>query len=191
MINPYIQIINYNEQDLNKYLEEIGVADIFKPLLKEFSDKALFKGAVKFILYAYSLESEVLHTFGNSWVTVYKKIYEKSGLPDNENTFDAVANLKSAEVRETIDLWIAFQNNEALVEYTNARDLRRHCLQQSQIADKIKERMEAIKYAKELLGIMDDAKSRFVENYEILKPSITALKKSKSKNTLGPQDFAN
>jgi len=190
MINPYLKIISYDKPNLQKYLEEIGLSDIFKPLLKDFSDDALFKGAVKFVLYAYSLESEVLHTFGNSWVAVYKKIYEKSGLPDNENTFDAIANLKSAEVRETIDLWLLFQNNEAFAEYTNARDLRRYCLQQSQTADKIKEKMEALKTAGELLKMMEEAKSRFVENYDILKPPITALKKSNQKNTLGPQDFA-
>lgn len=190
MINPYVEIINYEKADLKEYLAKIGLSDIFKPLLKEFKDATLFKGVVKFILYGYSLESEVLHTFGNSWITVYKKIYEKSGLPDNENTFDSVANLKSAEVRECIDLWLAFQNSEALAEYTNARDLRKYCLQQSQTADKTKDRVEAMKYAKELLAMMEDAKGRFVENYDILKPSLTALKKEKQKNTLGPQNFA-
>lgn len=190
MINPYLSILQYDKPDLKEYMANIGVLDVFKPLLKEFSDITLFRGAVKFILFGYSIESEVLHTFGNSWITVYKKIYEKAGLPDNENTFDAIANLKSGEVREAIDNWLSFSNNEAMVEYTNARDLRRYCLQQSQTADKTKERMEALKYAKELLTIMEDAKSRFVENYDILKPSVTALKKEKQKNTLGPQDFA-
>ena len=189
MINPYSKILEYDKPDLKNYLESIGI-DCFKPLLKEFSDQTLFRGAVRFIILAYSLESEVLHTFGNSWITVYKTIYEKAGLPDNDNTFDAIANLKSGEVREAIDNWILLQNNEAWEEYIKARDLRRHCLQQSQTADKTKERMEAIKYAKELLTIMEESKSRFVENYEILKPSLNALKKEKQKNTLGPQDYA-
>ena len=190
MINPYLEIIKH-EGDLKDLINKIGLVDVFKPLLKEFSDVTLFRGAVKFILMAYSLESEVLHTYGNSWITVYKTIYEKAGLPDNENTFDAIANLKSGDVREAIDNWISFQNSEPWEEYIKARDLRRHCLQQSQTADKTKERMEAIKYAKELLLIMEESKSRFVENYEILKPSLNALKKEKQKNTLGPQDFAN
>lgn len=190
MINPYSQIISYNKPDLKDYLAGIGI-DAFKPLLKEFSDPTLFRGAVKFILYGYSLESEVLHTYGNSWITIYRTIYEKAGLPDNDNVFDAIANLKSSEVREAIDNWLAFQNNEALVEYTNARDLRRYCLQQSQTADKTKERVDAMKYAKECQAMMEDAKSRFVENYDHLKPSLNALKKEKQKNTLGPQDFAN
>lgn len=190
MINPYLKILEYDKPDLKEYLEGIGLLDVFKPLLKEFSDQTLFRGAVKFICMAYSLESEVLHTFGNSWITVYRKIYEKAGLPDNENTFDAIANLKSVEVREAIDNWISYQNSEALEDYLKARDLRKHCLQQSQTADKTKERIDAIKYAKELLTIMEEAKSRFVENYDVLKPSLNALKKEKQKNTLGPQNFA-
>jgi len=190
MINPYIAIINYDKPDLQAYLEKIGILYIFKPLLKEFKDPTLFRGAVKFVLYAYSLESEVLHTFGNSWVTVYKTVYEKAGLPDNDNTFDAIANLKSADVREAIELWLSYQNNEAFADYTNARDLRKHCLQVSQTGDKLKERMDAIKYGKELLGMMEEAKAKFVENYEILKPSLNALKKEKTKATLGPQDYA-
>lgn len=190
MINPYIQILNYDKPDLKEYLYSIGLFDIFKPLLKEFGDPTLFKGAVKFILYGYSLQSEVLHTFGNSWVTVSKIIYEKSGLPDNDNTFDSIANLKSAEIREAIDNWLSLQNNEALVEYTNARDLRKHCLQQSQTAEKTKERIDALKYAGELLKMMEDTKSKFVENYDQLKAPMFALKKEKQKATLGPQDYA-
>lgn len=189
MINPYTSILAYDKPDLKDYLASIGI-DAFKPLLKEFSDPTLFRGAVKFILYAYSLESEVLQTFGTSWITLHKQIYEKAGLPDNENVFDAIANLKSVDVREAIDNWLNFQEHEAFIEYCKARDLRRHCLEQSQTADKIKERMDAMKYAKELLTIMEESKSRFVENYEILKPSLNALKKEKQKNTLGPQNFA-
>jgi len=189
LINPYLKILQYDKPDLKDYLDTIGI-DAFKPLLKEFSDPTLFRGAVKFILYAYSLESEVLHTFGNSWVTVYKTIYEKAGLPDNENTFDAIANLKSGEVREAIDNWLAFQENEAFTEYTKARDLRRYCLGQSQSADKTKDRVEAMKYAKDLLAIMEDSKSKFVANYEIMKAPLNALKKEKQSNTLGPQHYA-
>lgn len=116
MINPYSKILEC-EGDLKELLNKIGLVDVFKPLLKEFSDVTLFRGAVRFIVLAYSLESEVLHTFGNSWITVYKTIYEKTGLPDNENTFDAIANLKSGDVRDAIDNWISFQNSEAWEEY--------------------------------------------------------------------------
>lgn len=189
MINPYTQIINYDKPDLKEYLAKIGMIDIFKPLLKDFKDVTLFKGTVKFILLSYSIESEVLHSTGISWIMMSKIIYEKAGLPDNDDIFDKVANLKNDSVREAIENWLSFQNNEHFVEYTNARDLRKHCLQQSQSADKTKERVDAMKHAKELRLIMDEAKAGFVENYENLKPPVQALK-AKQKTTLGPQDYA-
>lgn len=187
MINPYNSIIGYSKSNLKEHLDKIGVLGIFEPLLKTY-DGPVFIGVVKFILYSYSLESELLHTGGTSWIGLQRSIFEKCDLPDH--AFDEVANLKSPEVRESIELWLAYQNNEAFVEYTNARDLRRYCLQQSQTADKTKERVDAMKYAKECQAMMEDAKSRFVENYDHLKPSLNALKKEKQKNTLGPQDYA-
>lgn len=187
MINPYIEIVNH-EGDLLKFLNKIGMIDTFKPLLKEFGS-VIFPGAVKFVLYAYSVESEVLHATGITWETMAKVIYQKSGLPNNEELFDRIANLKDVTIQEVITKWLDFQNNENFTDYINARDLRKHCLQVSKNADKMKDRMEAVKNAKECLQMMEEAKSKFVENYDIMKPSLSALKKAK-KNTLGPQDYA-
>jgi len=190
MINPYLKILEYDKPDLKDYLAKIELLYIFKPLLKDFKDVTLFRGTVNFILLGYSLESEVLHSTGITWLQMSKIIYEKAGLPDNEDIFDKVANLKSDAVREAIDNWVSFQDNENFAEYTNSRDLRKHCLQQSQTAEKTKDRVEAMRYAKELLVTMEESKGKFVENYEILKPSLNALKKAKQKNTLGPQNYA-
>ncbi len=187
MVNPYTQIINYDKPDLASHLEKIELLHIFKPLLNEFEGK-IFNGAVKFIVYAYSLESEVLHSTGLTWNEMAKVIYQKSGLPNDDEIFDKIANLKDATVQEVIDKWIEFQNSEPFADYINARDLRKHCIQTSKTADKIKERMEAVKYAAELLNMMNEAKAKFIENYDAMKPSLTALKKEKK--TLGPQDYA-
>lgn len=190
MITVFSNIIGYDKPDLKEYLGKIEVLNIFKPLLKEFTDITLFRGAVKFILYSYSIESEVLHSTGITWLQMAKVIYEKSGLPDNEDIFDKIANLKSDGIRESIELWLQFQNNEAFVQYTHARDLRKKCLQDSQSAEKLKERMDAMAYSKELLKMMEETKSGFLENVEILKPSIDALRKVNRKNTLSINDFA-
>lgn len=192
MINIYSSILSYNKADLKEYLGKLGVLYIFKPLVKEFKDITMFRGVVHFILYAYSLESEVLHTSGNSWISVYKIIYEKSGLPDNEDVFNKIAEMKSEGVREAIELYLQYQSNESFIQYAYARDLRKRCLQDSQSAEKLKDRMEALEYSKELLLMMDDAKAGFIENNDLLKPSIDALKKAtpKKKETLGPQHYA-
>lgn len=189
MINIYHSIVSYQKDDFKEHLNRIGVLDIFNPLSKEFEGK-IFNGVVRFILYGYSVESEILHSTGISWIVMAKIIYEKCELPNDDEYFQKIANLKSESVKDVIEKWLSAQNSESFVEYTNARDLRRYCLQQSQTADKTKERVDAMKYAKECQAMMEDAKSRFVENYDHLKPSLNALKKEKQKNTLGPQDYA-
>lgn len=190
MISLYNSIINYSQQDLKTHLNNLGVSHIFEELSVDF-DEHLFAGVVKYILFGYSLDSEVLHSTGISWSQMSKIIYEKSGLPNDSEIYDKVSNLKSDKVKDAIEKWVSLQESENFTEYVNARDLRRYCLQQSQTADKIKERMDAMKYAKELLVIMEDSKSKFVANYEIMKAPLAALKKEKQKNTLGPQDYAN
>jgi len=188
MIIPFVEITTYSGTDLPGFLKERELWETFEPLFKEFGS-VTFPGAVKFVLYAYSIESEVLHATGITWETMAKVIYQKSGLPSDEELFDRIANLKDATVQEVITKWLDFQNNENFTDYINARDLRKHCLQVSKNADRMKDRMEGVKNAKECLQMMEEAKSKFVENYDSMKPSMGALKKAK-KNTLGPQDYA-
>jgi hypothetical protein len=191
MITPYSSIINYDKPDLKEYLAKIELLDIFKPLLKEFKDITLFRGAVKFILYAYSLESEVLHSNGITWLQMVKIVYEKSGLPDNVDIFDKVSNFKSEGLRESVENWLQFQDSESFTQYCHYRDLRKQCLQTSTSADKLKDRMDALVYSKELLKMMEETKSGFIENYESLKPSVNAfIKTAKRKNTLSINDYA-
>lgn len=188
MISPFFEITNHSSNNLQSFLKERELWEIFEPILKEFGE-AIFPGVVKFILYGYSIESEVLHSTGITWETMSKVIYQKAKLPNNEDLFERIANLKDATVQDVITKWLDFQNNENFTDYINARDLRKHCLQVSKNADRMKDRMEAVKNAKECLQMMEEAKSKFVENYDIMKPSLSALKKAK-KNTLGPQDYA-
>lgn len=190
MISPYTAILNYTKDDLKDYLGQIELLTVFQPIVREFKDAAIFRGVLKFILYSYSLESEVIHSIGTSWIGMSKIIYDKAALPDNEDIFDKVANLKNGAVQEAIENWLNFQNNEAWTQYCHYRDVRKQCLQDSRTAEKLKDRRDAMIYSKELLGLMDEAKASFVENSEILKPSIQEFKKVTGKKTLGIQDYA-
>lgn len=190
MISAYTSIINYTKDDLKEHLGKIELLTVFQPIVREFKDLLIFRGVLKFIVYSYSLESEVIHSIGTSWLGMSKIIYDKSGLPDNEDIFDKVANLKSPGVQEAIENWLNHQNSEVFTQYCHYRDLRKQCLIDSRTADKLKDRRDAIIYSKELLGLMDEAKASFIENSELLKPSIQEFKKASGKKTLGIQDYA-
>lgn len=203
MLNPYSSLIKYDEGDdfFDEHLKKMQLFDIFKELLSEFPDKKAFKGVVLFVLYGYSVESEMLMTTGLSWAKLSDNIFEKAGL--EVKYYDQVAGLESDSVRSVIDKWLAYQNNEQFTQYITYRDLRAQFLaaslfplpktkQKQKVTDegaveteadfsKMKTLVEAKFLAatnsNELLKMMEDAKQKFIQTQPRLKTSVSALNK--------------
>jgi hypothetical protein len=199
MIAPYNSIIKSEEVDFKDYLKKIHLFSIFKSLAEEFSDSELFKGVVVFIAYGFSIESDMLLTQGYTWDLICKRVYEKSGLPDNEELFDQVANLKSDSVRESIENWLRFQNDDNFTNFTHYRDLRRQFLALSLSDMKkatgeidIEAKMKAAVYSKDLLKMMEDARETFIQNHPKLRGAVEAVNKVNNniKNSRGPGSYA-
>lgn len=184
MINQYSQIINSrDEEDFQETLTKIHLMEIFKCLLDEFPDAKTFKKVVQFVVWGYSPESEMLFVQGLSWDKLSKKIFDKSCL--DECYFEQVALLKSENVQSAIHRWLRFSNDENFTQWATYRDLRRQMLSYSLSEMKktsgeidINAKMDAAKYSKELLVMMDDALQTFVQNHPKLKSSISALDKA-------------
>lgn len=202
MISAYHEIIKSEEEDFEEYLRKLYLIDIFKPILEEFPDKELFKGIVKFILWGYSMESDVLMTQGNTWGQLSEFIYEKSELPDDRDKSDgvyvAVSKLESHSVREAIERWLQLQNNDSWTQYIHFRDLRKQFLGLSLSDMKkstgeidIEAKMKAAIYSKELLKMMEDARDGFIQNHPKLRASVEAVNKvSKNKNSRSAGSYA-
>jgi hypothetical protein len=195
MINAYHSLIKSEEEDFEEYLRKLYLIDIFKPLLEEFSDKGLFKGVVKFILWGYSMESDMLMTQGNTWANVSEEIYQKAELPDDRNIeeneleeksiYRMVCKLKSFAVRETIERWLNFQNNDNWTQFCHFRDLRKQFLELSLSYLKksggeidIEAKMKAATYSKDLLRMMEDARDGFIQNHPKLRSGVEAVNKA-------------
>lgn len=187
MISPYHEIIHHDEDDFEDFLTKIHLIGIFKGILEEFSDADLFKGIVKFIVWGYSIHSDYLNTTGNTWGKVSEYIFQKSALPrgQNDEIFEAVAKLRSAAVRDAIERWLQFQNDDAFSQYIHYRDLRREFLALS-LSGMLKStgeidveaKMKAALYSRDLLKMMEDAKDTFIQNSPKLKGSIEALNRA-------------
>lgn len=202
MINPYYSIITTDEVDFEDFLRKLNLFEIFKPILEEFPDVELFKGIVKFIAWGFSLDSDMLNTIGNSWGKVCELIYQKAGLPydkeEKDSIYNSVANLKSDAVRDAIERWLRFQNDEHWTQFIHYRDLRRQMLSAS--LEELKKasgevdytaKMDCAKYSKELLQMMDDAKETFIQNNSKLKGSVEAINKvNKETFTRSPSNYA-
>lgn len=193
MISAYNSITKSNDEDFEEYLSRIHLIGIFKVILEEFPDRDLFKGIVKFIAWGYSTESDYLNTSGNTWSKVAPYIYENTGLPEGEDNdvYQATVFLKSPSVREAVERWLNFQNNEPWIQYTHYRDLRREFLSLSLSDMKkstgeidVEAKMKAAMYSKDLLKMMEDAKETFIQNHPKLKGSVEAVGKANSKDNM-------
>lgn len=203
MIAPYQVLVKQDEEDFEEYLRKVHLFDIFKPLLEEFGDIELFKGVVKFIALGFSIDSDQLHTQGNTWGNVVEVIYENSGLPDDREQKDGIYNsvclLQSDNVLDSIERWLRHQNSENWTQYIHYRDLRRQFLSLSLSDMKkatgeidIEAKMKAAIYSKDLLKMMEDAREGFIQNHPKLKGSVEAFNKASNntKNSRSPGSYA-
>jgi hypothetical protein len=196
MINPYKSVLTYEGDNFEDYLTKIHLIDIFMPVIKAFPEKHIYKAIINFIVWGYSIDSEMLSAAGNSWSKVSPEIFNKTGLSDQ--FYEDVCLIKSPEIQTSIQKWLQFQNDENFTQFVTYRDLRRQFLHLSLSEMKkntgeidIKAKMDAAVYSKDLYKMMEDAKQAFIQNSPKLKASIDALNKAvKTSNTVGPQTFA-
>lgn len=198
MVNAYSAIINYSNEDdaFDEFLKKKYLFEIFKGLLIEFPDVKIFTGVVKYILWAFSLESDMLIMNGETFDKTSQRIFKKTGLP--ERLYDDVALLKSESVQYTIEEWLKFQNHEEFTNYCNYRELRREMLSSS-IGSILKstgeqdfeQKMKNAIHAQELLEMMKESLAKYVQNSPKLKNSIKAFGVTVNRNTATVEDFLN
>jgi hypothetical protein len=214
MISPYHAIVQYDEGDefFDEHLKKIYLFDVFKDLCNDYKDPKVLRGVVLFILWGYSIDSDMLSTNHQTWTSLSKKIFDRTGL-DKEH-FEDVANLENDNVRAAIDRWVEFQNNEHWTQYITYRDLRKQFLSAALVpfpksttkmvdGELVKEdadysKMKSLVEAKQLCAInsdellkrMEDAKGRFIRNHPKLKLTVGELNKvTQQKTTLSTEEI--
>lgn len=214
MISAYQDIISYADEDdfFEGHLKKMHILDIFKGLLDEFTEPDIFRGVVWFIVWGYSIQSDMLQTSGLTWEKLSKKIFDKTGLPTSH--FSRVAGLESESVRDSIDRWLMLSNDENWTQYITYRDLRRQFLSASlmplpktkfktpdktmkeedgglemevdmaKLKSMVESKMLCATNSEQLLKMMESAKERFIQTQPRLKLSVSELNKvNHSKST--------
>lgn len=183
-----------DEFDFIEYLKKAGAYDAFSSVFEYYDDIIMAIKMVKFIAFAYTPDSELLPEKASTWEKVAKHIFNVVDIPSE--FYDDVVNLKNEAVREAAHEWLRFQNDDNWTNYVTFRDLRfqmiKHSLSDVKKGEEvdIKSKMDAAKYAKELLEMMDATKNNFVQASPKIKSSVEALQNAKVKDTIGPQHFA-
>lgn len=199
MINPYQCIVDYEGDDdsFDEYLQEVHIFSIFEGLLTEFSEKKIFKGVVRYIVWAYSPESNMLLLNGETFEKTSDRIFKKTGLPND--LYDAVALIKSEIVQAAIQRWLKFLNEEEYTNYVHFRDLRREMLASS-IGSIVKstseqdyeQKMKNAVHARELLEMMKEALQKYIQNSPKMKKGMNYFDNViVTKNTASVEDFLN
>lgn len=197
MVNAFDSIVRLDEKaDFKEYIEKLYLYNIFKPVFDEYPDIETSRLVIKFILYGFSMESDMLMTAGNIWEKIAKNIFTKLCLPDE--LYEDVCLLKNVSVQMSMQRWVQFNNEENWSNFVTFRELRRQFislslsdLKKSSGEIDIQAKMDAATYARDLLKMMEDSRMSFIMNNPKLKGSVDALNKSmKQKETLGPQNYA-
>jgi len=200
MTNIYNTLASEKEDEFDfiAYLNKVEAYCIFKPVFEDekFQDITLAVKVLKFIVLAYSPDSDLLMEKGGTWDKLAKTIFTRVDIPSE--LFEEVWHLKNEAVRQSIQNWVEFLNDDNWTNYITFRNLRSqmitHSLSDIKKGDEldIKSKMDAAKYAKELLEMMDAIKNNFIQAAPQLKSSMEALKKANiKKETTGPQHYAN
>ena len=185
MIHPYQQLVNYEGNDLKDYLNKIYLLSIFSAVVEQYPND--YKGVVKYILYAYSIDSDML-LIGEEWSKACPRIFKHTLLP--QDLYEDVALLKSSSVLSVIEKWLKFQNDENFTNYCHFRDLRFQMLQSS-LSNILKntgeidyeQKMKNSIHSKELLAMMKESIDSFIQNHPIMKESIKAFNKANNMNS--------
>lgn len=195
MISAYNSLITYNGSEWEDYLEKITLYDIFKELLKAYPDKTDFTCGVKYILYTYSVDSEMI-VLGSDWQKNKQKIFEACMFRPKKEFYEAFVHLNNPAVLSTIEKWLDFQDEALFKQLSLLKDL----LVQMQIASvstifkstgeiDYDAKMHCAQYSLDLRKMIKDLESELIQTSGKLKDAVKEYKESKNKKSFGLETF--
>lgn len=196
MISAYNSLVNHSGNDWDDYLEKLCLIDIFKDLLKEYPDKADFTCVVKYILYAYSVESEML-ILGADWTKTKRRIFEKASIKPQAKFYQDLVLLKNRAVLITIQRWLEFQDMDVFTQLQILKDLRAEmqltCLTDIKKASgeiDFTQKFLNAQYSNDLKKMIKDLESELIQTSAKLKDSVKEFRGAKrNAGTFGLESF--
>ena len=185
-----VDLTTYSGEDWDFYLKDILMYDIFEKVCKEYRGEKL-TGIIRYIVMCYSLDSNKISLNGD-WLSTKKKVFNLNNL--SADLFDEIVMLKSDSVRNSIILWLNYQNessfdswamlNDLIIEIRMAANsnLRKGITKDN--IDGVPDYDAKIKCAESVLDLIikkDEFEQRFIQNNEKLRVAYTEISASSSK----------
>lgn len=197
MTIPYTDITTYEGSDMDDFLTKIRLVHIFESVFKEYPDKSISKLVIRYIVYAYSVNSEMI-IFGDAWLKNKQRILEACYLPPEKRYYEDLVHLKSDGVKEAIRRWIDHQDNDTWTELCMLKDLRVQ-MQLAATSDITKssgeidydQKFKNAKYSNDLSQMIKDKEAELIQNNPQLKEAVKEFRQHKvEKVTIGAEHFA-
>lgn len=186
MVIPTNDLINYEGNDWQQYLNKLCLYDIFKDLCEEFgSDKEMLTGLMRYIVWAYSIDSNKI-VLRQEWMANKKRIFKVASLPILME--EDVVYLKNKTILYTIKKWLTSQNEENYSTYSMLNDLIMELRVASNSPIKkstgeidYKTKVECAESVIELLAKKAEIEQKFIQNNDKLKEAYKEVSHLNSK----------
>lgn len=196
MISPYQSLITYQQDEWEDYLSRCLLIDIFRPVIEEYPDKQVLKCVIRYITYAYTLQSDKI-VIGKDWLENKKEIFEYVQVHPMLDLYDDLVLLKNRAVVETVHLWLKFQDNESFAQLKVLKDLRTE-MQVSALTRILKSSGEVdydqkyrnANYAGDLRAKIKELEAELVQNDKNMKEAVKEVRAAKSRYNVSPETFS-
>lgn len=195
MISAYNSLVTYSGDQWEDYLYKMCLYDIFKDLIKEYPDKDDFTAIIRYIVMAYSVESDAI-VIGSDWLKNKQRIFEKCDINKNSRLYVDLVHLKSKVILDTIHKWLEFCDNDLGTQLQILKDLRVEmqitCLTDIKKASgevDFDQKFKNAQYSIDLKKMIKDLESELIQTSVKLKDSIKEYKEAKKKNSFGLETF--
>lgn len=188
MIIPTSDIINYEGNDWQEYLDKMCLYDIFKDLVEEYgSDVDVLTGLIRYIVWTYSIDSSKI-VLRQEWLSNKKRIFKAARLPvsmeqdvvflENKTILYCAKRWLNAQNEENYSVWCML--NDLIVEMRVAANMP---IKKSTQEIDYKTKMDCATYVIELQVKKAEVEQKFIQNNEKLKEAYKEVSHLNGKQT--------
>jgi len=196
MIQPYSEIISYEEDNWQEFLEKICLIDIFLPVTKAYPDVQTLKCVIRYIVYSYSRHSDKV-VLDMEWQKNKQRIFEFVMAKPEKGLYEDLVLLKNENVIDCVLRWLDHQDNDTWRMLCVLKDLRLE-MQLSAVSKILKSSGEIdysqkflnAEYAIKLKQMIKDLESELIQNDAKLKEAVKEVNIKKTKDRLHVEGFA-
>lgn len=196
MINAFNSLTEYKFEDWEQYLDNLMLYEIFEDVIKAYPNKSHLKTVIRYILYAYSVESDKVQ-IGADWEDNKKRIYDFVHGQQNKELLDQLVYLQHPAVTKTVHKWLEHQDMPVYKSLQSLKDLRLEMqlacnspLRKNTGEIDFDQKFKNTQHIKELDKMIKDLESELIQNSPKLKEAVREVKTTGEKNSRSVGSYA-